>query len=408
MKFSAYRPVLALPAVRSALLLGLLLRSPVWAAGVILTLHVVGHLEHSYTAAGLLTTVSTVALAVNGPWRGRLLDRLGLRRTVLPGIVVQVLCWSIAPFVGYPVLLPLAAVAALYVVPSFAIIRQLVVESVPVEQRTTALALDSIGLEVSFMIGPALGVLTATWWGTPLALLGCQLTGAATGLLLWVINPPLGHRRPAGTEPDHEPDHERSSVPDPLTGAGRFGWVDPAALAVLVATAAATIVLTGTDVGIVAALRAMDHASSIGWVLIVWAAGSAVGGLIYGAAQRAIDPYWLLAAMAVTTLPVAAAPGPVPFAVLLFVAGLFCAPTITATVDALSRTVPVANRGEAMGWHGSALTGGSALGAPVAGVAIDRAGWQGGFVLTALTALTPAVIAGLIAVVSRRRRERSR
>ncbi len=400
MIFSAYRPVLALPAVRNALLLGLLLRTPVWAASVILTLHVVGHLEHSYTAAGLLTTASTVALAVNGPWRGRLLDQVGLRRTVLPGVAIQVLCWSIAPFVGYAALLPLAAVAALYVVPSFAIIRQLVVESVPVEQRTTALALDSIGLEVSFMIGPAVGVLAATWWGTPLALLGCQLTGAATGVLLWVIDPPLGHRRHEGTAPDRGP---QTAPEASLKGGGHLGWVDPAALAVLVATAAATVVLTGTDVGIVAALRAMDHQSSIGWVLVVWGAGSAVGGLIYGAAQRPVDPYWLLAAMALTTLPVAAAPGPVSFAVLLFVAGLFCAPTITATVDALSRTVPVANRGEAMGWHGSALTAGSALGAPVAGVAIDRAGWQGGFVLTALAALAPAVVAGLIVLLSRRR-----
>ena len=42
MQFSAYRPVLALPAARAALLLGFFIRVPLFAAGVILTLHVVG------------------------------------------------------------------------------------------------------------------------------------------------------------------------------------------------------------------------------------------------------------------------------------------------------------------------------------------------------------------------------
>jgi hypothetical protein len=43
-QFSAYRPVLALPAARAALLLGFFIRIPLFAAGVILTLHVVGTL----------------------------------------------------------------------------------------------------------------------------------------------------------------------------------------------------------------------------------------------------------------------------------------------------------------------------------------------------------------------------
>jgi predicted MFS family arabinose efflux permease len=73
------------------------------------------------------------------------------------------------------------------------------------------------------------------------------------------------------------------------------------------------------------------------------------------------------------------------------VAGLLCAPTITATVDQLSRVVPDAARGEAIGWHGSAMTAGSALGAPVAGVAIDQWGWAGGFVSVALVGLAVAV-----------------
>ena len=41
MTFSAYTHILRIPAARNALLLGLLIRTPMWAGSIILTLHVV-------------------------------------------------------------------------------------------------------------------------------------------------------------------------------------------------------------------------------------------------------------------------------------------------------------------------------------------------------------------------------
>ena len=131
MQFSAYRPVLALPAARAALLLGFFIRIPLFAASVILTLHVVGALHRSYGAAGVLSTAATVALAVSSPWRGRLLDRKGLRRVVLPSLVVQAVCWSIAPWVDYWWLMALAAIGGLFAVPTFSILRQVLMAAVP-------------------------------------------------------------------------------------------------------------------------------------------------------------------------------------------------------------------------------------------------------------------------------------
>ena len=125
-----------------------------WAGAVILTLHVVASLGRSYGEAGLVTAASTVAVAVSGPWRGRLLDRIGLRRTVGPSLVVQVVCWSIAPWVGYAPLIGFAALAGLFVVPTFSILRQVIIRSVPSDQRRTALSLDSSATELSFMAGP--------------------------------------------------------------------------------------------------------------------------------------------------------------------------------------------------------------------------------------------------------------
>ena len=47
-------------------------------------------------------------------------------------------------------------------------------------------------------------------------------------------------------------------------------------------------------------------------------------------------------------------------------------------MDTLSRLVPLGARGEAIGWHGSSMTLGIALGAPLAGFAIDAVGLAAG------------------------------
>ena len=65
MDLGAYRPVLANRDTRQALLLGFLIRVPMWAGAVILTLHVVTSLGRSYGEAGLVTAASTVAVAVS-------------------------------------------------------------------------------------------------------------------------------------------------------------------------------------------------------------------------------------------------------------------------------------------------------------------------------------------------------
>ena len=97
------------------------------------------------------------------------------------------------------------------------------------------------------------------------------------------------------------------------------------------------------------------------------------------------------------------APALIALAVLLFIAGLFCAPTITATLDHLSRVVPARVRGEAMGWHGSALTAGSAVGAPVIGFAMDAGGWPAGFWVAGAAGLLIGLVGQGLVLLRRRR-----
>ena len=393
MHLGAYRHVIALPAVRSVLLLGFLVRMPMFATGIVLTLHVVTTLGRSYGEAGLVSAAFTIALAASAPWRGRLLDRHGLRRVVAPSIVATGLVWTTLPFLPYAVLLPASVLGGLFVVPTFSILRQALLAAVPEDRRRTALSLDSVFIELSFMIAPAVAVWAAATYDTQWVLLAVAILNLVAASALYVVNPPI------------TPEAVRE-VGATVDAPGDKRWVSVGALAVLAAAAATSIVLAGTDVSIVAALRETGDTAAIGWVLSVWGAGSLIGGLVYGAWHRSISVFWLLAGLAASTVPVALA-GSLPWlVVLLFLCGVLCAPTITATLDHLARLVPEGSRGEAMGWHGSAMTAGQAIGAPLAGFAIDHAGWGWGFVSVSLVALAIAVVGGVAERIRRATRLR--
>jgi predicted MFS family arabinose efflux permease len=361
-----YWQVLRVPDARRVLLLGLLIRAPLWASAIILTLHVVSTLDHSYAAAGLVTTCSTLGLAISAPWRGRMLDRRGLRRTVLPQLMILAVVWSIAPWVGYWLLLPLVFIGGLFVVPTFSIVRQVLISAVEDRLRTAALSLEAMVTEMTFMVGPILGVLGSTYLGTRWALFAAEMLTVVGGALIWVLNPRLVREGEEEGEP-----------------VARRTWLTSVVVAVLAASATITVIFTGADLGVVAALRSMGHPGSIGWVLGAWGLGSAMGAIAYGAMHRRVSVFVLLALLGLSTLPMAFAPNRFWLAVLLLVSGLFAAPTVVATVERLARAVPARARGEAMGWHGSALMLGGALGAPLGGVAIDRGGWESAFVVCA-------------------------
>lgn len=392
MSISPYRNVLSNRTARQVLLLGFMLRIPIFSAGVILTLHVVQTLGRSYTDAGFVAATATLAIAISGPWRGRLLDRLGLRRVVLPSLVISAACWSIAPFTGYWMLLALAAIGGLFVVPTFSIMRQAIIAAVPDEQRRTALSVDGIVLELSFMVGPLVSVWLASVFSTRWVLFGVEMAGVLFGIVLWWANPAL---RSAAAEADASAE----VIP-------RRAWFFGMFLAICAAAAGSTIVLNGSDVAIVAAMRDFGEVSHLGFVLLFWSLGSVIGGLVYGGMNRPISPFLLLLGLAATTIPMGFATSSVQLAALGVLSGIFCAPTITSTVDAVSRVVPASARGEAMGWHGSFMTAGGALGAPLGGVAIDHWGFTGGFVLVSCVGILIAVVGGFV-VLGRRRLSRS-
>ncbi|WP_406077184.1 MFS transporter [Micromonospora sp. NBC_00858] len=383
-----YREALAVPGLRSLLLLAVLARIPLTATGVTLTFYVVLDLDRGYGAAGLVGAAVTVGAAIGGPLLGRLVDRRGLRPVLVLTAIAEAVFWTTAPSLSYPLLLPAAFVAGSLALPIFSVVRQSIAAMVPEDRRRPAYALDSMSVELSFMIGPALAValVTAISARTTLYLVGTGIVAAGIGL--WLLNPPIrGASEPTGP---------RRRVP-------RREWLTPRLLAVLAVSTAATLVLGGTDVAVVAVLRASGEVGWTGAVLSIWAVASLAGGFAYGAVHRPISPLALTAALGLCTIPIGL--GGAHWWLLclaLIPAGALCAPTIAAASDAVSRLAPPEVRGEAMGLHGSAVTVGIAIGAPLAGAVIDASEPLWGFVVTgALGALVTLVV---LPIELRRRR----
>ncbi|OMH24212.1 MFS transporter [Tersicoccus phoenicis] len=433
--FARYGTLLAQPPIRRLLIVGMLARVPHAAAGVMLTLHVVDSLQRGFTAAGIVATAITIGLAVGAPWRGHRVDTVGLRRALIPSVVAEVGIWSVAPFLPYELLIPAAVLGGLFALPVFSVVRQSLAVLVPEEQRRTAYAIDSMGTELVFVIGPATGVLLATTVGTQVGLVLVGVCASLAGALLMWFNPPTRSSQ-VGRRDDATADERRrrqdteamqtlapaevaaatdaitSSLPlitasQPVVGSRRRSWLTPAIVAVLGAAAAVGLLLSGTDVGFVAVLRESDDVDSLGLVFLFWCLASVVGGLTYGVLDRPVSPLLLLAGMSLVTIPLALATDPLTLGLLSILPGLLCAPTLTACSERVADLVGEARRGQAMGWYGSALTTGSALGSPTIGIAIDVFGPGAGFIGAGSLALVLALV-GLALVGGRARVDRRR
>jgi MFS family permease len=381
-------------------------RIPHSAAGVLLTLHIVLTLGEGYAAAGAAAAVMTIGIALGAPWRGRRVDTVGLRKALVPSVVSETVIWSVVPHVSYQWLLALVFVGGLLTLPIFSVVRQSLGVLASGEQRRTAFALDAIATELVFMLGPAAGAIVAT---AGYSVLGLTVVGVCTsvaGLFLMWFNPPT---RSAVPDDEYETDQQEgaevavvAAAPAHLQEAAaelapvaagelrrsglrhkvahNFVWFTAAVAAVFAVAAGAGMVLSGTDVGIVAALETGGHQAEIGLVFVFWCAASVVGGLLYGAMHRPVSPILLLLGMAALTIPMGFARDTLTLCLLSLLPGLLCAPVLSAASEKMADLVEEARRGEAMGWYGSALTAGVALGAPLAGLFIDGIGPSAGFV----------------------------
>jgi len=379
MTIAPYRHVLALPGMRLLTLVGMLAKIPATAAALTVTLHVVNTLGLSFTQAGLAGSLSMFGAALGAPLAGRLLDRFGLRPVLVVTTISQGVYWSTAPHLSYVPLVIAAFFAGGLNIPVFSVMRQFMAAMTPLEHRRTAFAIDSMAVELSYMVGPAMAVAAVTSIGSRPTMYAVGAGLVIAGIALFGMNPPI-----------RSAEEERAQT----VAVPRRQWLRPSLIALLVASAATTMVLSATELSVVAQLKAAGASAWTGLVIAVWCIYSLVGGFVYGALHRTVSSLVLIGGLALLTVPLALVVGPWwVLCLALIPCGMFCAPSLASTVDTLSQWVPPSARGEAVGLHGTALTCGIAIGAPFGGRMIDSFGPQWGYFAAGLAGVVIVLLA---------------
>lgn len=397
MSLTAYRRVLARKGVPALLVLAIIARVPITAAPVVLTLHVVLDLHRGFAASGLLAAAFALGGAFGSPLLGRCIDRFGLRPVLVLTTAVDGAFWLAAPVLGYEALLAAAVVGGLLAIPIWSVTRQALAAMVPPAERQAGFSLDSMSVELSFAVGPAVGIALLTATDSTVTLLATAVLIIGAGIALFVLDPPVHGEE--GVE-------AAQTAARPRSAAARIpvrAWLGPRVTAVLLVTFASTFTVVGTDTALTAVMRDLDEVPMLGLVFAIWCLASLVGGFLYGASGRRFSPPLTLALLAVLCLPVAFAQSWWALALLVVPTGLFCAPLIALTAGELIRITPAGVRGLVLGVHGSALTIGNAVGAPVTGLVVDAVDPRLGFVAIGVLGLALAGLAWVLDVRNGRR-----
>jgi predicted MFS family arabinose efflux permease len=345
----------------------------------------------NYGFAGLVMALFGLAVVLVSPVRAWLVDRHGPRRALPPmaaafaAVLAAIALIPPRPGVHDAVIAVLATAAGASAPPLGVVMRTL--WSALVRDRDVlqaAYSLDGVAEEILYVTGPVItGVITVV--ATPadglLATAGLMVTGTAVflrspGLRRW---PAPAAGAPSGI---------RSTAPQEA-GTGR------AILALAFATGAIGLCLGGLGLVIVAFAQARQAPAAVAWIEAALSAGSALGGLGYGAvtwripAQRRLA--LLITGLAVILVPAALSPGLLVLALLTALAGVLVAPALaTAYVLTDSLAAPTA-RNRAGTWVSSGYNAGSSAGSALSGQMIGR---------IPLTACLPALaVPTLLAIV---------
>ena len=143
------------------------------------------------------------------------------------------------------------------------------------------------------------------------------------------------------------------------------------------------IIVGVIDVVSVAFAQHQGQPAAASIVLSVYAIGSCLAGIAFGAMRSKLPlPRLFLyggVATAVTTLPLLLASNIFGLSVAVFIAGLFFAPTLIVAMALVERIVPPAKLTEGLTWLVTGLSIGVAVGAAGSGWLVDAYGARSGF-----------------------------
>jgi MFS family permease len=367
----AYRRVLADRSSRAFTLAGLFARLPLSMTGLGIVL-LISITTGSFGRAGLVTAVGTLVGAIAAPAWGRVIDRVGQARVLITATVINnlglaVLIISVLQDWPLATTLLAAAVVGLGFSSAGACVRaRWTYRLRGTALLNTAFAWEAIIDEVVFIVGPVLATFLATSIHPAL--------GLATGAVLGLIGA-LALAAQRSSEPPVDSQSARRATGERLSVR--------VLIPIVVAYAALGVLFGGMEVVIVAFAEEAGLLPLAGLLVMAWASGSLVAGLVTGAITWRASPLRRFrigaALLAASLLPLPFMSHPALIAFFLIVSGLGIAPTLIASTAVTSAAVPTSRLTEALGWTSTGLASGLALGAAAYGQVIDLAGARAGF-----------------------------
>lgn len=393
-----YRALLSIRGAFSFSSMGFLARMPISMTGLGAVLLVAAETGR-YGLAGLIAGTLALSFSVISPQVARLVDRFGQARVLRPAVLTFA-----AAGVGFVVAVSLAAPVWLWFVlvaitgaagpniGSMVRARWVNVLDDPAV-RQTAFAFESVVDEIVFVIGPPLVTFLATAISPQVGFLTAIIIGLLGG---------IGFATLTGTEPP--------VAPTPQEGKGPRGVLNPALISVAVTYVAVGSVFGAMDVVVVAYADAQEAIGLAGVVLAVYALGSLIAGLAYGAIswRRGLAGRFLLTTLAfgIAATGFLLVDSLVILAGLGLLAGATIAPVLVSGMSLVESRLPRAALTEGLAWTTTGLTIGVTLGAATSGAVVDAVGAERSFVVQAVGGVSAAVLAGLgyLAITGRQRR----
>ncbi|WP_225802210.1 MFS transporter [Streptomyces sp. NK15101] len=384
----SYAAVLRAPHARRTFGAALLGRLSYGTAPLSLILSVKGS-TGSYAAAGTAMAAFGLAGVLLSPARAGLVDRFGPRRALVPPAAAYALLLAALAVAtarpATPALAPvvLAACAGALTPPLGPVTRALWSAMLPDRHLLRrAYSLDTVAEELLFVTGPLLVGLIVRYASAP-AGLAVSAGLVLTGTLALVTSPPV--RNGAGELGSGGPEKAAG-----LRGAPPVGLVTAAGVA-----AAVGMCLGAVELLVIAFADAHHRPGAVPWAMAALSAGSAVGGLVYGAVPWRVPTAVRLSALALGLGAVLALAGlsPHPYALAGWVAlgGLFLAPAITSAYLLADESVDAGRRTRAGAWVNTAFNAGTTGATAGAGFLVGRVPLPVCFALAALPPVLAAV-----------------